>query len=66
MTIKQIENILLSICSNETCYPLCRDNWSDDNKTLGHCAIVSLLLNDYFGGKIYKIKVDGIKLVNEK
>ena len=60
MTIKQIENILLSIYSNETCYPLCRDNWNNDSKTLGHCAIVSLLLNDYFGGKIYKIKVDGI------
>lgn len=60
MTIKQIENILLSIYSNETCYPLCRDNWNNDNKTLGHCAIVSLLLNDYFGGKIYKIKVEGI------
>lgn len=60
MTIERIRNILLSIYSKETCYPLRRDNWNENNKTLGHCAIVSLLLNDYFGGEIYKIEVDGI------
>ena len=60
MEIEKIEKILLNIYSKETCYPKCRDNWNDNNKTLGHCAIVSLIINDYFGGKIYKIKVDGI------
>lgn len=60
MTIKDLEDCLNKIYSKETCYPLCRDEWNSDNKTLGHCAIVSLIVNDYLGGDIYKIKVDGI------
>ena len=60
MKIDQIEKILLDIYSKDTCYPLCKDNWNENNKTLGHCAIVSLIINDYFKGDIYKIKVDGI------
>lgn len=60
MEIEKIEKILLNVYSKETCYPKCRDNWNDNNKTLGHCAIVALIINDYFGGKICKIKVDGI------
>ena len=60
MTIKELENCLDKVYSKDTCYPLCRDDWNDNNKTLGHCAIVSLIVNDYFGGDIYKIKVDGI------
>ena len=60
MTLKELEKYLYKIYSKDTCYPVCRDDWCDDNPTLGHCAIVSLLVNDYFGGEIYKIKVDGI------
>lgn len=60
MTIAQIKKYLLKVYSKDTCYPRCRDNWSIKNPTLGHCAIVSLILNDYFGGEIYKIKVDGM------
>lgn len=60
MTLELLKNYLYKVYSKDTCYPLCRDDWDDDNPTLGHCAIVSLLVNDYFGGEIYKIKVDGI------
>lgn len=60
MTIELLQKYLYKIYSKDTCYPLCRDNWNEDNPTLGHCAIVTLIINDYFGGEIYKIKVDGI------
>jgi len=60
MTIELLQKYLYKTYSKDTCYPLCRDNWNDDNPTLGHCAIVTLIINDYFGGEIYKIKVDGI------
>ena len=60
MTLEQLKKYLYKIYSKDTCYPLCRDDWNDNNPTLGHCAIVSLIINDYFGGKIYKIKVDGV------
>ena len=52
MTLEQLEKYLYKIYSKDTCYPLCRNDWDDANPTLGHCAIVSLLVNDYFGGKI--------------
>ena len=60
MTINKIQNYLLEIYSKDTCYPSCRDDWNINNKTLGHCAIVALIINDYFNYDIYKIKVDGI------
>lgn len=60
MTIEQIEKTLMSVYSKDMCYPSCRDNWCSDNRKLGHCAVVSLLLNDYFGGEIYKIKVNDV------
>lgn len=60
MTLEQLERYLYKIYSKDTCHPSCRDEWNDSNPTLGYCAIVSILVNDYFGGEIYKIKVDGI------
>ena len=60
MTIEKLNNYLNKIYSKDTCYPKCKDIWSFNNPVLGHCAIVSLIVNDYFKGDIYKIKVDGI------
>lgn len=60
MELDKLETILNSLYSKETCYPECRNQWNGDNKTLGHCAIVALIINDYFGGYICKIKVNNI------
>lgn len=60
MTLELLQKYLYKVYSKDTCYPSCRDDWKNDNPTLGHCAIVSLIVNDYFDGEIYKIKVDGI------
>jgi len=60
MKLEVLEQYLKTIYSKDTCYPMCRELWSNDNPTLGHCAIVSLIINDYFNGEIYKIKVDGV------
>ena len=38
----------------ETCVPSLRDNYNDENKSLGQCAITALVVNDYFGGKIMR------------
>lgn len=46
---------LLNYCySKDTCSPGLRDKWNEDNKALGQCAITSLIVNDYFGGKIMR------------
>ena len=70
MKLDKLEKILITIYSKETCYPDCKEQWNIDNKTLGHCAIVALLINDYFGGNICKIKINGIShyfnIINDK
>ena len=70
MKLDKLEKILINTYSKETCYPDCKEQWNIDNKTLGHCAIVALLINDYFGGDICKIKVNGIShyfnIINDK
>lgn len=60
MTIKELEKALLNSYDTELCYEKVRENWTEENKTLGMCAITSLIVNDYFKGDIAKIKVDGI------
>lgn len=48
-------NKLLNECWNrETCSPGLRDNWSEENPSLGQCAITALIVNDCFGGKIMR------------
>lgn len=46
--------------SKETCYPGVKEEWCESNKSLGQCAITSLIVNDYMGGDIYKCEVNGI------
>ena len=60
MTIKELDGYLNEIYSKDTCYFNMRDDWNIENPSLGHCAIVSLIVNDYFKGEIYKTKVNGI------
>lgn len=60
MTLKELEKALLNSYEKELCYEKVRENWTEENKTLGMCAITSLIVNDYFKGDIAKIKVDGI------
>ena len=60
MNIEKIKNALLECYSKDLCYPKVQDNWNYGNKCFGMCAITSLIVNDYFGGDICKIYVDGI------
>ena len=60
MNIENIQKVLLECYSKELCYPKVRNNWNENNKYFGMCAITSLIVNDYFGGYICKIHVDGI------
>ena len=60
MSIENIKEVLLECYSKDLCYPKVQNEWNDDNKCFGMCAIKSLIINDYFGGDICKIYVDGI------
>ena len=54
MKIKELEFILEKSWCKETCVPSMQDNWSSNNPTLGQCAITSLIVNDFCGGKIMR------------
>ena len=60
VNIENIKNVLLECYSKDLCYPKVQNEWNDKNKCFGMCAITSLIVNDYFGGDICKIHVDGI------
>lgn len=60
MNIKNIQKVLLECYSKDLCYPKIQCDWNENNRCFGMCAITSLIINDYFGGDICKIYVDGI------
>lgn len=57
---KEIFDIISMSWSKETCYPTLQDKWNKSNPSLGQCAITSLVVNDFCGGKIMRCMVDGI------
>lgn len=48
-------NALSKIWCEYSCAPRMRNEWSEDNKTLGQCSITAFLVQDIFGGKVYGI-----------
>lgn len=52
--------LLLKCYRKETAYPSCQKEYdSYYDPTYGQCAITSMIVNDYFGGTIHKIRVEG-------
>ena len=60
MNIEILKTALRERYSKDLCYPKVQDEWNENNKCFGMCAITSLIVNDYFGGDICKIHVEGI------
>lgn len=52
--VEELKYILSLSWSRETCSPGLKDNWSDENSALGQCAVTSLIVNDFMGGKIMR------------
>ena len=48
MNIENLQKILLECYSKDLCYPKMQDEWNENKKCLGMCAITSLIVNDYF------------------
>lgn len=49
---KKIEKALENAWSQETTNPDVKNEWTEDNKAYGQCAITSLIIYDMFGGKL--------------
>lgn len=54
MELNQLEELLSRSWNKDTCSPGLKDKWNDNNPSLGQCAITSLVVNDFFGGKIMR------------
>ena len=57
---EEVIDIIKRSWTKDTCYPGCIKDWSKDNPSLGQCAVTSLIVNDFFGGKIMRCMCNGI------
>lgn len=53
-SLLELKHFLYSSCQSDTAYNLCANEWSPKNRTRGHCAIIAMLVYEYFGGHIQK------------
>ena len=60
MDIKTIRQALLECYTKEFCVPNVSEDWTESNKCFEMSAITTLIVQDYFGGKIGKIHVNGV------
>jgi len=42
------------------------DNWVEENPTLGHCAVISLLAQEIFGGELLRASLEGTEFAYAK
>ena len=54
MEIRKLKQLLEKSWDKDTCSPTLINTWSEDNPSIGQCAITSLIVNDFFGGKIMR------------
>lgn len=54
MIKNEVYEILSISFSKDTCAPSLKDEWSENNKALGQCAVTALIVNDFLGGKIMR------------
>lgn len=52
-------DLLSEIWCAETCAPRMRQQWTEENRTLGQCSITAFLAQDIFGGKVFGIRRAG-------
>lgn len=57
ITQEEFRKILLSVCSAETSAD--PDGWTSENPLWGHCAVVSLVAQNFFGGILLRASLKG-------
>lgn len=58
-TPQELYDALKHVWCEYTCAPRLRNEWSEDNITLGQCSITAFLVQDIFGGEVYGIQRPG-------
>jgi hypothetical protein len=52
MTLEQLERAVRSCFALDTCSPDDVNEWSEANRSRGHCAVTTLTLHDLLGGQL--------------
>ena len=55
LTPRDYYDLLSRVWCRKTCASRMRDEWSEDNKTMGQCTITAFLMQDIYGGKVYGV-----------
>ena len=61
ITIEQFESLLPQICNIETSQS--PQNWKVNNPLWGHCAVVSLVAQNLFGGELLRASLESVGLI---
>jgi hypothetical protein len=51
-TLELIEAAIRASFALDTCSPDDLNEWSEQNRSRGHCAVTTLVLHDFFGGEL--------------
>ena len=54
-TPQELYDALCDVWCEYTCAPRLRDEWSEENRTLGQCSITAFLVQDIFGGRVFGV-----------
>lgn len=54
-----IKAVIIKAWSKETASPLSADAWSEENPSLGQCAVTALLVHEMMGGYIIRTVIAG-------
>ncbi len=57
MNLEDLKKALYASYARDLCYPSVQKLWSEENKCFGMCTITALIVQDYFGGKLCKMKI---------
>lgn len=55
LTPRDLYDALSKVWCADTCAPRMRQEWTQENRTLGQCSITAFLVQDVFGGKVYGV-----------
>ena len=57
-TPKDLYRVLWHVWSKETCTARMREDWTEENATLGQCTITAFLAQDIFGGRVWGVPLE--------
>ena len=57
MNLEDLQKACYASYARDLCYPSVQKFWNEENKCFGMCTITALIVQDYFGGKLCKMKV---------